>query len=203
LQEDEFQPDVVGAKACNLAKLRERLPEWILVPRSVALPFGTFEAVLADPVNAAVAQQLAAIDSQLAGIAGSKTKGDAAAAAAVNGGSNGAAAGVAGGAVSAVALLARARELVEKQLKPPADMQQVREKPGTPCFPLEALNPSDHIQLLWGHSILDAMRWLLVTATLGMLMNSAAGILECTLLCCRSIGDKSCTVNTALTNCCC
>ncbi|WIA21598.1 hypothetical protein OEZ85_000786 [Tetradesmus obliquus] len=125
LQEHEFQSDVVGAKACNLAKLRKRLPEWILVPRSVALPFGTFETVLADPVNADVAQQLAAIDAQLAGIAGSKAKGSAAAAAAANGGSNGAAAGVDGGAVSAVALLARARELVENQLKPPAGMQQL------------------------------------------------------------------------------
>lgn len=129
LQEHEFQSDVVGAKACNLAKLRERLPEWILVPRSVALPFGTFETVLADPVNADVAQQLAAIAAQLAGIAGSKAKGSAAAAAAANGGSNGAAAGVDGGAVSAVALLARARELVENQLKPPAGMQQVGKHP--------------------------------------------------------------------------
>jgi hypothetical protein len=130
LQEHEFQPDVVGAKACNLAKLRERLPEWILVPRSVALPFGTFEAALADPVNADVAQQLAGIDSQLAGLAGSKAESSsdaaAAAAAAMNGASNGAATVVDGGAVSAVALLARARELVEKQLKPPAGMQQVR-----------------------------------------------------------------------------
>jgi hypothetical protein len=128
LQEHEFQPDVVGAKACNLAKLRERLPQWILVPRSVALPFGTFEAALADPVNADVAQQLAGIDSQLAGLAGSKAEGSkdaAAAAAAMNGASNGAAAGVDGGAVSSAALLARARELVEKQLKPPASMQQV------------------------------------------------------------------------------
>jgi hypothetical protein len=128
LQEHEFAPDVVGAKACNLGTLRERLPEWILVPRSVALPFGTFEAVLSDPVNAEVAEQLAGIDAQLAGIAGSKSNGDAAAvaAAAANSGSNGAAAGVDGGAVSAVALLARAREVVEKQLKPPAGMQQVR-----------------------------------------------------------------------------
>jgi hypothetical protein len=131
LQEHEFQPDVVGAKACNLAKLRERLPEWILVPRSVALPFGTFEAALADPVNADVAQQLAGIDLQLAGLANSKADGSkdaaaAAAAAAANGGANGAAAGMDGVAVSAVALLARARELVEKEMKPPAGMQQVR-----------------------------------------------------------------------------
>jgi hypothetical protein len=136
LQEHEFQPDVVGAKACNLAKLRERLPEWILVPRSVALPFGTFEAALADPVNADVAHQLAGIDSQLAGLAGSKADGSedaaAAATAAMNGASNGAAAGVDGSAVSAVALLARARELVEKQLKPPAGMQQVRHVNGVP-----------------------------------------------------------------------
>lgn len=120
LQEGDFGPDVVGAKACNLARLRGKLPEWILVPRSVALPFGTFEAVLADPVNAEVAAELASLEVQLAAAA----KQHAGGASSKNGGST---AGVSNGdgTASPVALLGRARELVEKQLKPPASMQQV------------------------------------------------------------------------------
>eukprot|EP00775_Hariotina_reticulata_P004810 gene4810-5058_t len=65
LQEDEFNADVVGAKACNLVVLRQKLPDWILVPRSVALPFGSFEAVLADPTNADLAAELSGIQQQL------------------------------------------------------------------------------------------------------------------------------------------
>jgi hypothetical protein len=122
---------VVGAKACNLAKLRQKLPDWIVVPRSVALPFGTFEAVLTDPANAAVAAELQQIQQQLAAAAkqagsGSSSSigsnGGAAAAVAVAvvaAGSNG------GGQSSPVALLARARELVDSQLKAPEGMQQV------------------------------------------------------------------------------
>jgi hypothetical protein len=33
LQEEDFNADVVGAKACNLVILRQKLPDWILVPR--------------------------------------------------------------------------------------------------------------------------------------------------------------------------
>lgn len=101
-----------------------------MVPRSIALPFGTFEAVLTDPANAAVAAELQQIQQQLAAAAkqaGSSSIGSnggaaaaVAAAAAAAGGSNG------GGQASPVALLARARELVDTQLKPPEGMQQVR-----------------------------------------------------------------------------
>jgi hypothetical protein len=119
---------VVGAKACNLAKLRQKLPDWIIVPRSVALPFGTFEAVLTDPSNAAVAAELQQIQQQLAAAAKQAGAGSissnggaaaAVAAAAVAAGSNG------GGQWSPVAGLARARQLVETQLKAPEGMQQV------------------------------------------------------------------------------
>jgi len=43
---DEFKDGVVGAKSKNLAGLRGLLPEWINLPASVALPFGSFEAAL-------------------------------------------------------------------------------------------------------------------------------------------------------------
>lgn len=123
LQESEFQPDVVGAKACNLAKLRSKLPEWILVPRSVALPFGTFEAVLADSANAEVAAELSLIEQQLevAARAVSSSNGNGRHSSNGNGKSSSN-----GDAASAMALLTRARELVTCELKPPAGMQQVR-----------------------------------------------------------------------------
>ncbi len=41
----------VGGKSGNLARLRSQLPEAVLLPRSVALPFGTFERVLSEKVN--------------------------------------------------------------------------------------------------------------------------------------------------------
>jgi alpha-glucan,water dikinase len=48
----------VGAKSNNLAALRGKLPEWINLPPSVAVPFATFEAVLDAPENAAVKSSL-------------------------------------------------------------------------------------------------------------------------------------------------
>lgn len=48
---DEFDPDLVGGKARHLAALRQRLPEEIGVPASVAIPFGVFEQVLALDLN--------------------------------------------------------------------------------------------------------------------------------------------------------
>ena len=52
----EFKAGVVGAKSQNTAALFSRLasgglPDWVGLPRSVALPFGTFEEVLAHPLN--------------------------------------------------------------------------------------------------------------------------------------------------------
>jgi hypothetical protein len=41
----------VGAKSNNLAALRGKLPPWINLPPSVAVPFSTFEAVLDAPQN--------------------------------------------------------------------------------------------------------------------------------------------------------
>lgn len=41
----------VGAKSSNIKFLRERVPSWIRIPLSVAVPFGTFEAVLSEDIN--------------------------------------------------------------------------------------------------------------------------------------------------------
>jgi alpha-glucan,water dikinase len=48
---DEFTPQIVGAKSNNLNRLRGRLPDWIRLPASLALPFGAFEKALADGTN--------------------------------------------------------------------------------------------------------------------------------------------------------
>jgi len=43
---DEFKDGVVGAKSKNIAGLRGKLPEWINLPASVTIPFGSFETAL-------------------------------------------------------------------------------------------------------------------------------------------------------------
>lgn len=49
----EFDNSLVGGKSYHLHQLQNALPEWIRVPFSMALPFGTFESTLQDPVNKA------------------------------------------------------------------------------------------------------------------------------------------------------
>jgi len=58
LDSSEFNDQVVGGKSKNLELLRGRTPNWIQLPASVALPFGTFDATLNDPVNAQVKSKL-------------------------------------------------------------------------------------------------------------------------------------------------
>lgn len=41
----------VGAKSRNIANLRGKLPSWVRLPTSAALPFGVFEKVLAESIN--------------------------------------------------------------------------------------------------------------------------------------------------------
>lgn len=48
---EEFTTEVVGAKACNIKFLRGKLPSWIKIPMSVAIPFGAFEAILSQEIN--------------------------------------------------------------------------------------------------------------------------------------------------------
>lgn len=59
LPEKGFAEGLVGGKSLHLATLRAALPKGIAVPSSVALPFGTFERVLADNANAAAAAKVA------------------------------------------------------------------------------------------------------------------------------------------------
>ncbi|KAG0623205.1 hypothetical protein M758_3G156100 [Ceratodon purpureus] len=63
---DEFTPDLVGAKSRNIANLRGKLPTWIRLPTSAALPFGVFEKVLSESINKDVATEIAALSKQLA-----------------------------------------------------------------------------------------------------------------------------------------
>jgi len=47
----EFAPGLVGGKSLNVAGLRGKLPEWIGLPASAAVPFGAFEKVLSLDAN--------------------------------------------------------------------------------------------------------------------------------------------------------
>lgn len=49
------------------ACLQGKLPDWIHLPASAALPFGTFEAVLADSRNAGIAAEIQLLQQQLQG----------------------------------------------------------------------------------------------------------------------------------------
>ena len=52
--QDQFTPAIVGGKSNNLNGLRGRLPDWIHLPASLALPFGSMEKLLADAPNQAI-----------------------------------------------------------------------------------------------------------------------------------------------------
>lgn len=56
VQQSDFRPGVVGAKASNLARLASALPPGLATPESVALPLGSLEATLALPGHAALAE---------------------------------------------------------------------------------------------------------------------------------------------------
>ncbi len=51
LAADDFNEENVGGKSNNLTRLKGKLPEWIGVPASAALPFGVFEKVLSEDAN--------------------------------------------------------------------------------------------------------------------------------------------------------
>jgi alpha-glucan,water dikinase len=59
--QDEFKPDIVGGKSTNLNGLRGRLADWVHLPKSIALPFGTFERVLADERNRRLREECEAL----------------------------------------------------------------------------------------------------------------------------------------------
>ncbi|XP_042987360.1 alpha-glucan water dikinase 2 isoform X2 [Carya illinoinensis] len=55
---EEFSSEMVGSKSCNIKFLGERVPSWVKIPMSVALPFGAFETVLSEYVNKDIANKI-------------------------------------------------------------------------------------------------------------------------------------------------
>ncbi|XVF64923.1 hypothetical protein PTKIN_Ptkin09bG0205500 [Pterospermum kingtungense] len=58
LSVEEFTTETVGAKSCNIKFLGGRVPSWIRIPMSVAIPFEAFETVLSQDVNKDVANKI-------------------------------------------------------------------------------------------------------------------------------------------------
>ncbi len=59
--QEQFKPGIVGGKANNLNGLRGRLADWIHLPKSIAVPFGVFDRVLADERNRGVREERRAL----------------------------------------------------------------------------------------------------------------------------------------------
>lgn len=64
---EEFTNEMVGAKSRNISYLKGRVPSWVGVPTSVALPFGAFEEVLSYGPNKEVADKLKILKKELEG----------------------------------------------------------------------------------------------------------------------------------------
>ncbi|XP_074274451.1 alpha-glucan water dikinase, chloroplastic isoform X2 [Silene latifolia] len=64
---EEFTNDMVGAKSRNISYLKGRVPDWVGVPTSVALPFGVFEEVLTYGPNKGVQDKLKTLNEELEG----------------------------------------------------------------------------------------------------------------------------------------
>ncbi|KAI4328195.1 hypothetical protein L6164_020571 [Bauhinia variegata] len=64
---EEFTNEMVGAKSRNISYLNGKVPSWIGIPTSVAIPFGVFENVLSDKSNQAVAKKVNTLKKKLAG----------------------------------------------------------------------------------------------------------------------------------------
>ncbi|TYG90264.1 hypothetical protein ES288_A12G167500v1 [Gossypium darwinii] len=62
---EEFTPEMVGAKSRNISYLKGKVPSWVGIPTSVALPFGVFEKVLADKLNQRVVEKLQILKKKL------------------------------------------------------------------------------------------------------------------------------------------
>lgn len=63
---DEFSGELVGSKSFNIAYLKGKVPSWVKIPMSVALPFGVFENVLSQDLNKDVANKITALNSLVA-----------------------------------------------------------------------------------------------------------------------------------------
>uniref|UniRef100_A0A5B6YGN2 alpha-glucan, water dikinase n=1 Tax=Davidia involucrata TaxID=16924 RepID=A0A5B6YGN2_DAVIN len=67
ISSEEFTSEMVGAKSRNIAYLKGKVPSWVGIPTSVALPFGVFEKVLSDNSNKGVAENLQFLKKKLGG----------------------------------------------------------------------------------------------------------------------------------------
>ncbi|XP_065873488.1 alpha-glucan water dikinase, chloroplastic [Euphorbia lathyris] len=65
ISSEEFSSEMVGAKSRNISHLKGKVPSWIGIPTSVALPFGVFEKVLSDGLNRDVAKNLELLKKNL------------------------------------------------------------------------------------------------------------------------------------------
>ncbi|PON44874.1 Pyruvate, phosphate dikinase [Parasponia andersonii] len=65
ISSEEFTSELVGAKSRNISYLRGKVPSWIGIPTSVALPFGVFEKILSDDSNKEVARKLESLKEKL------------------------------------------------------------------------------------------------------------------------------------------
>ncbi|XP_052204850.1 alpha-glucan water dikinase, chloroplastic [Diospyros lotus] len=65
ISSEEFTSEMVGAKSRNIAYLKGKVPSWVGIPTSVALPFGVFEKVLSDALNQGVHQKLQFLKKKL------------------------------------------------------------------------------------------------------------------------------------------
>nr|XP_011464043.1 PREDICTED: alpha-glucan water dikinase 1, chloroplastic isoform X2 [Fragaria vesca subsp. vesca]XP_011464044.1 PREDICTED: alpha-glucan water dikinase 1, chloroplastic isoform X2 [Fragaria vesca subsp. vesca] len=65
ISSDEFTSEMVGAKSRNISYIKGKLPSWVGIPTSVALPFGVFEKVLSEDSNKAVADKIETLKKKL------------------------------------------------------------------------------------------------------------------------------------------
>ncbi|KAL1222830.1 Alpha-glucan water dikinase 1 [Cardamine amara subsp. amara] len=65
ISSEEFTSDLVGAKSRNIGYLKGKVPSWVGIPTSVALPFGVFEKVISEKANQAVNEKLLALKKSL------------------------------------------------------------------------------------------------------------------------------------------
>ncbi|KAI8021988.1 hypothetical protein LOK49_LG03G00270 [Camellia lanceoleosa] len=66
ISSEEFTSEMVGAKSRNIAYLKGKVPSWVGIPTSVALPFGVFEEVLSNGLNQGVTEKLQLLKKKLA-----------------------------------------------------------------------------------------------------------------------------------------
>ncbi|RVW43449.1 Alpha-glucan water dikinase, chloroplastic [Vitis vinifera] len=65
ISSEEFTSEMVGAKSRNISYLKGKVPLWVQIPTSVALPFGVFEKVLSDGLNKEVSEKLRSLKGGL------------------------------------------------------------------------------------------------------------------------------------------